>query len=63
MGSILGVTIGAVVLVVLPELLREFELYRMLLFGGLMAVLMVVRPQGLIASRRALIRLRGTGTP
>ena len=52
MGSIPGVIIGAVVLIVLPESLRAFSDYRMLLFGAAMVLMMVFRPGGLIQSVR-----------
>lgn len=53
-GSIPGVILGAIVLVVLPESLRELRDYRMLIFGVSMVLMMVFRPQGLLggASRR-----------
>ncbi len=52
MGSIPGVIVGAIVLVVLPEKLRQFEQIRMLLFGAALIAMMVFRPEGLIPSRR-----------
>ena len=52
MGSIPGVILGALALVALPEAFREFELYRMLAFGGAMAVMMLVRPAGLWPAAR-----------
>jgi len=52
MGSVLGVILGASMLVILPEMMRQFALYRMLIFGGAMVLMMVLRPQGLIASSR-----------
>lgn len=52
MGSIPGVILGALALVALPEMFREFELYRMLAFGGAMAVMMLVRPAGLWPAAR-----------
>jgi branched-chain amino acid transport system permease protein len=52
MGSIPGVMVGAAVLILLPEYLREFADYRMLIFGLLMVVMMVFRPQGIIPSTR-----------
>ncbi|PLY15247.1 MAG: branched-chain amino acid ABC transporter permease [Sedimenticola sp.] len=52
MGSILGVIFGALVLILLPEYLRVFSEYRMLAFGGILVVMMVFRPQGLIANVR-----------
>ncbi|MDR2459395.1 MAG: high-affinity branched-chain amino acid ABC transporter permease LivM [Deltaproteobacteria bacterium] len=52
MGSIPGVIVGAIVLTLLPEYLRGFANYRMLLFGLLMVLMMVFRPGGLIQSTR-----------
>lgn len=52
MGSIPGVIIGALVLILLPENLRAFSEYRMLIFGAAMVVMMVFRPGGLIQSVR-----------
>lgn len=46
LGSVRGAIVGALVLGVLPELLRGFEQYRMLLFGCAMILVMRVRPQG-----------------
>ena len=45
-GSIPGVILGALVLVGLPELLREFSEFRLLLYGGLLVVMMLVKPEG-----------------
>ncbi len=52
MGSILGVVIAALILILLPEYLRAFSDYRMLLFGAIMVIMMVFRPQGIIANVR-----------
>jgi branched-chain amino acid transport system permease protein len=46
-GSLPGVVVGALFLVGLPELLREFAEYRMLIYGALLIVMMVARPEGL----------------
>jgi len=51
MGSLLGVVLGAIVIVALPELFRELQAYRLLVFGFMLMVLMVFRPQGLLAPR------------
>ena len=51
LGSILGVILGACVLILLPEYLRAFNEYRMLIFGACMVLMMVFRPQGLITPR------------
>jgi len=50
MGSIVGVIIAALLLILLPEYLRAFENYRMLLFGAVMVTMMIFRPQGIIGS-------------
>jgi len=47
MGSLPGVIVGAVVLIGLPELLREFGEYRYLFYGALLIVVMRFRPEGL----------------
>ncbi|MFQ5646602.1 MAG: branched-chain amino acid ABC transporter permease [bacterium] len=52
MGSLPGVILGAFVLVVLPEKLRDFQQYRMLLFGAALIAMMVFQPEGLIPSKR-----------
>lgn len=59
MGSIIGVIIGAMVLILLPEYLRAFSDYRMLLFGAIMVIMMVFRPQGLISNARRTYRFEG----
>ncbi len=46
-GSLPGVVLGAFVLVGLPVLLREFEEYRLLMYGLLLVTMMLVRPEGL----------------
>ncbi len=48
LGSILGVVLAAIILTLLPELLREFAEYRMLGFGLLMVLMMIWRPRGLV---------------
>jgi branched-chain amino acid transport system permease protein len=50
--SVPGVIVGAFVLVGLPELLREFEEYRFLIYGALLIFMMLKRPEGFIPSRR-----------
>lgn len=47
MGSIPGVIVGAAVLIGLPELLREFAEFRFLIYGALLIVMMLTRPEGL----------------
>jgi len=47
MGSTLGVVIAAIVLTILPELLRDVQQYRMIIYALLLIVMMLIRPQGL----------------
>lgn len=49
MGRTAGVVIAAVLLTVLPEVLRGFSDYRMILYSVLIIVLMITRPQGLFS--------------
>jgi len=56
MGSIPGVILGSVALIALPEMFRGFELYRMFVFGGVMAVMMIFRPKGLWPAKRLGVR-------
>ncbi len=52
MGSIVGVILGALILILLPEYLRAFSDYRMLVFGAVLVTMMVFRPQGIISNIR-----------
>ena len=47
-GNILGVVAGAAILILLPEVLREFAEWRILFLGLLMIVLIIIRPGGLV---------------
>ena len=58
MGSQLGVVLAAVVMILLPELMRDFSEYRMLMFGALMVLMMIWRPQGLLPMQRPHMELR-----
>jgi branched-chain amino acid transport system permease protein len=56
--SVPGVAVGALALVGLPEVLREFEEYRFLVYGALLIFMMLKRPAGLIPSRRRAAELQ-----
>jgi len=58
MGSQLGVILAAVVLILMPELMRDFSEYRMLMFGALMVLMMIWRPQGLLPMQRPHMELQ-----
>ena len=64
-GSLPGVILGAFVLVGLPELLREFVEFRLLIYGILLIVMMLVRPEGLWPSavRRRELHAAETDEP
>ncbi|HTY07925.1 MAG TPA: branched-chain amino acid ABC transporter permease [Candidatus Edwardsbacteria bacterium] len=57
MASVPGVILGALALIVLPEAFRQFQSYRMLVFGAAMIAMMIFRPQGLLPSRRRKMEL------
>ena len=52
MGNLPGVILAAILLTVLPEVLRPVAEYRAMLYALLLIVLMLVRPQGLFTFRR-----------
>ena len=58
MGSVPGVILGALIVVILPEVLREFASYRMLVFGAVLVLMMIFRPQGLIGNPRRRVELQ-----
>jgi branched-chain amino acid transport system permease protein len=57
LGSQLGVAIAAIVMIGGFELFREFDEWRMLIFGGVMVAIMVLRPRGLVGTRTPTIAL------
>jgi branched-chain amino acid transport system permease protein len=59
MGSIPGSVAGAAVIIVLPEVFREFSEYRIFAFGVALVVVMIFRPQGLLPSKRRRAELKG----
>ena len=57
MGSIPGVIVGSAILVGLPELLREFGEYRLHIYGAILVMIMILKPEGLIPDRRRALEL------
>jgi branched-chain amino acid transport system permease protein len=51
-GSITGIIVAAFVLIAVPEIFRELESYRMLAFGAIMTIMMILKPEGLIPAER-----------
>jgi branched-chain amino acid transport system permease protein len=60
MGNTVGVIIAAVLLTLLPEVLRPVAQYRMMLYSLLLIVLMLTRPQGLFTPRKRALAERKT---
>lgn len=48
MGSLMGSFLGTIMLVSIPEMLRDFAQYRMLIYGGVLVFMIVMRPDGII---------------
>ena len=63
MGSILGVICGAMILILLPEYLRDFSEYRMLLFGAILVIMMVFKPEGMISHVRRTYKFEKNKQP
>lgn len=56
-GSQLGVVLAACVMIGVPQLLQSLQIYRMLIFGIALVVIMIVRPRGFISTRRPTVAL------
>ncbi|MCF7933043.1 MAG: branched-chain amino acid ABC transporter permease [Acholeplasmataceae bacterium] len=59
MGSLSGAVIAASVLTFLPEMLREFADYRLLVYSALLVLTMLFRPQGLMGTKEIVISIQG----
>ncbi len=59
MGNTLGVVLAAVLLTLLPELLRPIAEFRMIIYSLLLIVLMLVRPQGLFNFKMGKLKKTG----
>ncbi len=60
MGSLPGVLLGAFALVALPELLREFSEFRLLVFGAVLVGMMIYKPEGLMPEETRKLELHET---
>lgn len=58
LGSIPGVIVGSLILVGMPELLREFTEYRFLMYGFLLIIMMLFRPEGFLPEETRKRELR-----
>ncbi len=59
MGSIVGVIVGALILILMPEYLRALSEYRMLAFGAILVIMMVFKPDGIISNVRRSYKFKG----
>jgi branched-chain amino acid transport system permease protein len=59
MGSFAGPIVGAALVIFLPERFRSLGDARLMVFGLVLVVVMILRPQGLIPSRRRAAELKG----
>jgi branched-chain amino acid transport system permease protein len=60
LGSISGAVLAAIILTLLPEVLRgTFSDYRMIIYSLLLVFMMLLRPQGLLGGRELWPRRRG----
>ena len=57
-GNLVGPVVGAAVLLLIPELFRFLQEYRMFIYGGVLVVMMLVRRQGLLGGREYSLRLK-----
>ncbi|RPJ51822.1 MAG: hypothetical protein EHM21_01780 [Chloroflexi bacterium] len=63
MASIPGVILGSAALKGLPEILRELDIYRLMFFGALLVVMMILRPEGLWPAKRPKLEGEPQKTP
>ncbi len=60
LGSVGGVVLGSIALIGMPELLRGVDEFRIVAFGALLVIMMIVRPQGLLPEARRSFELHET---
>jgi ABC-type branched-subunit amino acid transport system ATPase component len=61
LGSIPGNLLGAAIIVVFPEIFRQFANYRLLFFGAALVAMMIFRPGGILPRRRERAGFHGLG--
>jgi branched-chain amino acid transport system permease protein len=62
-GNLIGPVVGAAVLIIIPELFRFLQEYRMLVYGSVLIIMMLVRRQGLLGGRDYSLRLHWFDEP
>jgi branched-chain amino acid transport system permease protein len=56
-GNLIGPVVGAAVLIIIPEVFRFLQEYRMLVYGSVLIIMMLVRRQGLLGGKNYSLRL------
>ncbi len=56
-GNLIGPVVGAAILIIIPEIFRFLQEYRMLVYGSILVVMMLVRRQGLLGGREYSLKL------
>ena len=56
-GNLIGPVVGATVLLIIPEVLRFLQEYRMFVYGSVLIIMMLVRRQGLLGGKEYSLRL------
>ncbi|UCD80867.1 MAG: branched-chain amino acid ABC transporter permease [Desulfobacterales bacterium] len=56
-GNLVGPVVGAAILIIIPEVFRFLQEYRMLVYGSVLIIMMLVRRQGLLGGRNYSLRL------
>ena len=56
-GNLIGPVVGAATLILIPEIFRPLQEYRMFVYGGILVLMMLVRRQGLLGGRPYSLRL------
>jgi branched-chain amino acid transport system permease protein len=56
-GNLIGPVVGAAVLLVIPEVFRFLQEYRMFVYGSVLIIMMLVRRQGLLGGKDYSLRL------
>jgi len=57
-GNLIGPVVGAALLIVIPELFRFTQEYRMFIYGGVLVVMMLFRRQGIFGGKHYSLRWR-----
>ena len=55
-GNLIGPVVGAAILILIPEVFRFLQEYRMFVYGSILVVMMLVRRQGLLGDKQYSLR-------